>query len=323
MAKLFYTAEEAAQKLGKSEEELKGLVREGTLREFRDGDSVNYKVDDVDKMAAASTETKEDSTAASASASGEIVLEPVDDSSVSMSPSGSDILNLEDLAEGGSGDTGDTAAGTQAAGDSGERKKSDSVVPSVGVNVFDDDELDEAVDPLAQTAVTDVAGLGMDSAGSGSGILDLSRESDDTSLGAELLEEIYTGEEEGEGGDKEAPGEDTRAGIDEVASEAVAEDVDEDIAAGLDVETAPQPRAAVRQVVEYGPDTVSTSLTAAMVVAVVVMWIAGLAGAAMVRGVFPGILKAVYANLMIYAGGALGVAVLAAAVTYLVAKRSE
>jgi hypothetical protein len=58
------------------------------------------------------------------------------------------------------------------------------VVPSVGVNVFDDDELDEMVDPLAQTAVIDVAGLGIEGMGSGSGILDLTRESDDTSLGA-------------------------------------------------------------------------------------------------------------------------------------------
>jgi hypothetical protein len=37
--------------------------------------------------------------------------------------------------------------------------------------------------------------LGLDAVGSGSGLLDLTRESDDTSLGAELLEEVYSSEE--------------------------------------------------------------------------------------------------------------------------------
>ena len=35
--------------------------------------------------------------------------------------------------------------------------------------------------------------LSLESVGSGSGLLDLTRESDDTSLGAELLDEIYPG----------------------------------------------------------------------------------------------------------------------------------
>jgi len=37
--------------------------------------------------------------------------------------------------------------------------------------------------------------LSLDAVGSGSGLLDLTRESDDTSLGAELLEEVYSGED--------------------------------------------------------------------------------------------------------------------------------
>ena len=109
------------------------------------------------------------------------------------------------------------------------RRKRDELAAVACENVYwcDDDELDEHVDPLAQTAVTDVAGLAMDAVGSGSGILDLTRESDDTSLGAELLEEIYTGEEtvEETGGTVEM-GEDTRAGLDVAAGakEAVIEE---------------------------------------------------------------------------------------------------
>ena len=50
---------------------------------------------------------------------------------------------------------------------------------------------------MAQTQMTkptvDDEDLALDSVGSGSGLLDLTRESDDTSLGAELLDEIYPG----------------------------------------------------------------------------------------------------------------------------------
>jgi len=65
---------------------------------------------------------------------------------------------------------------------------------STGISVFDAGEVDEA-DPMAATIVTQPGisddDLSLDSVGSGSGLLDLTRESDDTSLGAELLDEIY------------------------------------------------------------------------------------------------------------------------------------
>jgi hypothetical protein len=68
---------------------------------------------------------------------------------------------------------------------------------SSGISIFDADEVDEA-DPSAQTIMADIPGSGadglaLDSVGSGSGLLDLTREADDTSLGAELLDEIYPG----------------------------------------------------------------------------------------------------------------------------------
>src|SRR5690349_8855479 len=51
MAKMFYTTDEAAQKLGVSNDQLKTLVGENKLREFRDGARVMFKVDQVDKLA--------------------------------------------------------------------------------------------------------------------------------------------------------------------------------------------------------------------------------------------------------------------------------
>lgn len=50
---MFYTLQEVLTKLGKTEPEIKVLVREGKLREFRDGTKQLYKTEDVDALAAA------------------------------------------------------------------------------------------------------------------------------------------------------------------------------------------------------------------------------------------------------------------------------
>lgn len=91
------------------------------------------------------------------------------------SAAGADSLNLED-----------TGAG---------QSRKENPKQATGISVFDAGEVDEA-DPMAATIVTDAGisdddDLSLDSVGSGSGLLDLTRESDDTSLGAELLDEIY------------------------------------------------------------------------------------------------------------------------------------
>lgn len=321
MAKMFYNSKEASEKLGRSEAEIRDLVREGKLREFRDAGTVNYKVGDVDalvgKVGAKPAPAKSPSgsgisaAAASRSATGEIVLEPIDDSSIELAPMGSDVVTLE------SADADETATGARLE----KKKKEASAVPSVGLNVFDDDELDEHVDPLAQTAVSDVAGLGLEGSGSGSGILDLTRESDDTSLGAELLEEIYTGEEEA-GGTVEM-GDATRAGLDEALPAAAPEASAAPLSATAVTPATRTSRGTVAQmvVVEYGPDPVSTALTAMMVAGIAVMLVGGLGAASLVRGAVPGILKTLYANLMIFAGASLGVCLIAGGIAYMVAKK--
>lgn len=321
MAKMFYNAKEAAEKLGRSEADLKTLVREGKLREFRDAGSINYKVTDVDGLLAKSAPPKPSAKATSSgSQSGEIVLEPAnDDSGVSIAPGGSDIVALEAV------DAEDTATGARLS----KKAKEGSSIPSVGVNVFDDDELDEHVDPLAQTAVSDVAGLGLDGSGGGSGILDLTRESDDTSLGRELLDEIYTGEGEppaAPAAKKPAPkkkaeiDDGTRAGLDQAVS-ATDEEMEE-VSAAADA-AMPRARAVAVPVYEFAPDSTTRALTAAMVAAVAVMWIGGLAAAAMVRTTLPGLLQTVYDNLLIFTGAGLVVPGLAGGITYMLAKRGK
>ena len=50
MAGMFYSLAEAAEKLNKTEEEIKQIVRDGQLREFRDGPNLLFKVEEVEAL---------------------------------------------------------------------------------------------------------------------------------------------------------------------------------------------------------------------------------------------------------------------------------
>jgi len=166
MAKMFYTLQEAAEKLGKSEDELKAMADSGQLQQFRDRDKLMFKRDQVDSLAGDEGDTEE------------IKL----DQPADTSKTDTDTIDLISETE-----TEEAAA----------KKDSPKSATATGISVFEADEV-EAADPMAQTQVTKPFGmdddLTLDSVGSGSGLLDLTRESDDTSLGAvELLDESPDG----------------------------------------------------------------------------------------------------------------------------------
>jgi len=152
MAKLFYTIDEAASKLKLSEAEVKKLVASGQLQEFRDRDKLMFKVDQVNLLASGG-----------------------DEEGASMIP----------LAE--SGELGSISL----ASDSGSGMNLESPKEQTGISIFDTDQTEEA-DPSAVTQVTESmpSELSLETVGSGSGLLDLTREADDTSLGQDLLEEV-------------------------------------------------------------------------------------------------------------------------------------
>ncbi len=180
MAKPFYSMEEVCEKLGKSEDEVKELVRDGQLREFRDAGKVFFKSDEVDKLGGGGGAADED----------EITLEPADEELPSLADDsgGTSVLGLASVA-----DEDDSPAPASS------EKSSGTVITASGIGVFDDDELEIDADPMAATQVDADSGVdhvSLEGTGGGSGLLDLTRESDDTSLGAELLDEIYPGEEE-------------------------------------------------------------------------------------------------------------------------------
>jgi hypothetical protein len=199
--KPFYSLEEACATLKKNQDELKALVRDGTLREFRDAGKVFFRAEDVDKLAAKSAPTAADDT-------GEILLEATGDleeldsggsgdlPSLRETSGGTSIIGLEPLA--GEEDSGGTKGGTKG-GSGGPKKKGDTVISGSGIRVFDEEELEIESDPMAKTQITSgnvEDQISLEGAGSGSGLLDLAREADDTALGADLLDEIYPGEEE-------------------------------------------------------------------------------------------------------------------------------
>jgi len=154
--KMYYSEQEAAEKLGVAVEELERFVRENRLRAYQDGAKKMYKAQEVDTLAAELT------------GSAEIELAPADTSE-------GDVISLADTGQGGG------------------RDKDDTVITAEGISIFDDEDLEiEAADPMAKTQIAPSLEeqLSGDSVGGGSGLLDLTRESDDTSLGPEILGQI-------------------------------------------------------------------------------------------------------------------------------------
>lgn len=187
MAKMFYSLQETAEKLGVSEDDIRQMAGAGKIQQFRDRDKLMFKRDQVDSLASAEANTSGDADSIMEEATGLSTGSiPLDDTGLSTGEipltAGDEIdLAVEDDLPGVSDKNEDSRMAT-------------------GISVFDAGEIDEA-DPHTQTIVQpldDEEELALESVGSGSGLLDLTQESDDTSLGAELLDEIYPG---GEGSD--------------------------------------------------------------------------------------------------------------------------
>lgn len=152
MAKMFYTLEEAASKLGMSESEVQNLAESGQLQEFRDRDRLMFKVDQVDLLAG---DDADDDVQLADTGAG---LDPI---SLSSSNTGSNLPMADSNANEGT-----------------------------GVSIFDPEDAD-AADANAETLVTSGlggSGFAMDAGASGSGLAQLAFEPDDTSLGGNLLD---------------------------------------------------------------------------------------------------------------------------------------
>lgn len=153
MAKMFYSLEEAATKLGMDVAEVQSLAESGQLQEFRDRDKLMFKVEQVDLLAG-------------------------DDDD--------DIVLSEDTAQ-GIDPISLSASGSASAFNISMESANDAT----GVSIFEPED-GSGADANADTLVSGggLSGFAMDAGASGSGLAQLAFEPDDTSLGSNLLDDL-------------------------------------------------------------------------------------------------------------------------------------
>ncbi|MFA5864799.1 MAG: hypothetical protein WC975_08935 [Phycisphaerae bacterium] len=261
MASEYYNQNEAMKRLALGKNDLMNLVRESKIREFRIEGESKYKKSEIDTLAMEINPSGgggvSDASSTDAGSESAIDLMPAD-----TGDGGTDVISLEETGEQSASMTPGKSSKPGKPG-----KKEDTVVTPAGVSVFDEDELAGMdADPMAKTqiapSITDELSIEGGSGGK-SGLLDMTRESDDTSLGAELLDEIYSGEETQP--DKAPP---------EVGQADVFEHVDE-------------PSAPVRRMVMQVEDPFAGLFTGLLVAAAILLAFSGLVAAGLVVGTLP------------------------------------
>ncbi len=197
-----------------------------------------------------------------------------------------------------------------------------------GISVFEEADLHGEADPLAKTQISPVAEeeLQMATVGSGSGLLDLTRESDDTSLGAELLDVISPSE----GSETETAAEPIESDTGTLEAEAV-ETVSSDEYPAADDSGAEEEE---MPVVSAGPtmavagdmvfDPMGPAFTGLAAVAMAALCIVGLAATSQIQGVWPSFMRLIDSgtNLYFFAGGVVLLAGVAWMVGWMVGKPS-
>lgn len=153
MSKMFLTMEEAASEMGQSVDEIKQMVADGKLQEFKQDGEVMIKADQLQILMDSPAINLEDSADAPA---------------LSLEDSFDPVIELDDASSSGS------AIGLA---DSNE---------ATGISAFD-----TALAQETPAAAADDDDLNFDSLDSGSQLLDLTRESDDSMAGAALMNQSF------------------------------------------------------------------------------------------------------------------------------------
>src|SRR3954463_11932707 len=221
MAKMFYTMEEAKATLGRSEEEVKQFAREGRLREFRDGPRLMFKADQVEQLKseleAGGGATPDLGVSDSGGMIGLVDTTGASGTSITHSEadtgqsSGAGMRLTDDTSLsadlGLSGSLGGVPSPGRPGG-SGTGLSGTASGSRGGINVFgaEDTASGQRVDPSEQTVISPGfrQQMALEGVGSGSGLLDLTRESTATSRGA-VLDEITPAGRTGSGRGQAVP----------------------------------------------------------------------------------------------------------------------
>lgn len=187
MASTYYKMQEVMEKLRKSEQQVQDLIKQGKLRQYMDAGKPVFKVNEVDTLAEEIVGIDLNAGGSEVDLvldeSGELTLEPDEGPKNKESEGGFGLSQMGDLT------SADTNVGT------------------VGINILSgtDDAYKLTEDTKAETAAGEEAeeiesldaDSNLESFGSGSGLLDLSLQADDTSLGAVLDDILPSGAEAG------------------------------------------------------------------------------------------------------------------------------
>lgn len=385
----FYSLEEVAEKLKITEDQVKQIVQQGKLREFRNGPDLLFKVDEVESLVADAASMSEDMSdtqpqevpSEQQADESEILLtdssdaqEPpqeipseqqADESEISLADSsdgsvfGSDLTNADttvasdDLnvlggTESAFAITDDTMADTIAANsdtaqpaepdgfslasseedllldDDGSLSESqgrslssfgDESLPSLGgesLSSLGEESLSSFSEDSSIKGIDDDVNL--DSFGSGSGLLDLSLQADDTSLGG-ILDEIYTPDTAGQQADM--PLVDASSEMNAEADQMLGED---GFGAPAPAEmVSAMPRSGYAEYAEPVPDSISNAFGYMMFLPLLAIVYTGIVGVAGHMGLRPAILEKVQPIIWYVMGGAAILAILMVAVPVMLA----
>ena len=272
MAKMFYTIEEVCEKLDKTDDEVREMVSSGQIQEFRDRDKLMFKVDQIDLLAGGDEDT------------GDVHLELEDTSGGSgLGLSGSGIP-LTDSREGS------------------------------GISVFDTDHGLEESHAGSGTGFGFESGsadlpaedLSLEDVGSGSGLLDLTKESDETSLGADLLEDVMSGDD-----DVDLPA--NASGLFEAAS---VESAPDEISAAAGISTMP--------IMVEAYDGAGSGLGVGLMIgAIIALIVLALIVSVGIMGATPDLAMTIADNLWIWVGGLLGGTIVLGLIGMFIGKSTE
>jgi len=163
------------------------------------------------------------------------------------------------------------------------------------ISVFDDEEMGIAVDPMGETRIAPGVDE-LEAVGSGSGLLDLTQVSDDTSLGAELLDVISPSAEAAETETEEPVVEAAETVEDSGAIPAVAEEEAVPVGAGAAAAAAlAAPRMAAHSAMRG-----AGALNICMILGILSIALLGLSAAATLQGVWPSFLSLVASGVVHY-----------------------
>ena len=171
-SKSFYTLDEAAKRLGKTASEINKLADRGVLQRVHHEDQIKFRVEQVEVL-----DSDEDAVDLNDDMGPIGLADSGSAAPIKSAPTPSKkAAPMDDSALGLAG-TG-SAAGMNG-GDSGERTGISALGGRKGGKRGDNVE------------------IGLETVGSGSGLLDLTRDSDETALGAELMDQVYSNDSGG------------------------------------------------------------------------------------------------------------------------------